>query len=338
MNTPVVFALVLVAALAAIPLAALALVLTQWPDESASGEKTLDFASVVPPQEVSMPLLHVTAADGAELGYRYFPARRADAPLVILIHGSGWHGGGYQWLAREIAAGGDVAVAVPDLRGHGPAPQRRGDVAYIGQLEDDIAGLAKALRKPGQALILAGHSSGGGLVVRFAGGRHGSMIDGAILLSPYLRYDAPTMRDNAGGWTRVLTRRVIGLSILNALGIHALDGLTAVTFRFPQSVLQGPQGRTATTHYSWRLNQSYAPRRDYLTDIARLPPFLLIAGTNDEAFRADRFEPVLSSVHNGGKYRLLDGVDHLGLINNREAARLSRRHALAVAGIDPAGD
>lgn len=315
---------IVIAVFAAIPLVALALVYTQFPSAGTSDDKTLTFSSVAPPEMVELPLMTYAAEDGSNLGYRYIPAKTDNAPLVILVHGSGWHGGSYQWLARQIAGNGDIAVAIPDLRGHGPSPQRRGDVDYIGQLEDDIAALAKQLQKPGQKLILAGHSSGGGFVIRFAGGRYGEMLSGAVLLSPYLNYKAPTMRDNAGGWSEALVRRAIGLSILNSLGIHALDGLPVVTFHFPRAVLDGPQGKTATTAYSWRLNVSYAPRRDYLSDVTKLPPFLLVAGKQDEAFRADQFQPVLSAANPKGEYHLLDGVDHLGLINTQASADLIR--------------
>lgn len=313
-----------IAAPAAIPLVALVLIYAQSPSADGHDDKTLTFSSVAPPETVELPLMTYAAEDGAKLGYRYLPAKMENAPLVILVHGSGWHGGSYQWLARQIAGSGDIAVAIPDLRGHGPSPERRGDVDYIGQLEDDIASLARQLLKPGQKLILAGHSSGGGFVIRFAGGKYGGMLDGAVLLSPYLSYKAPTMRDNAGGWSQALVRRAIGLSILNGLGIHALDALTVVTFHFPRALLDSPQGRTATTAYSWRLNVSYAPRRDYLGDVARLPPFLLVAGKQDEAFRADQFEPTVSAANPRGEYHVLDGVDHLGLINKPATADLIR--------------
>jgi alpha-beta hydrolase superfamily lysophospholipase len=317
--------IIAVAFVAAIPLAALALVFSQHPaDPTADDAATLRFSSVLPPEKVELPLLSYMAEDGTELGYRYIPAKSDSAPLVILVHGSGWHGGSYQWLARQIAGHGDIAVAIPDLRGHGPSPARRGDVDYIGQMEDDIAALARQLLKPGQKLILAGHSSGGGFVLRFAGGKYGAMLEGAVLLSPFLKYDAPTMRDNAGGWSQALVRRAIGLSILNGFGIHALDDLTVVTFHFPRAVLDSPQGKTATTAYSWRLNVSYAPHRDYLGDVAKLPAFLLVAGREDEAFRADQFEPTLSAVNTRGEYHILDGVDHLGLINSQATADLVR--------------
>jgi pimeloyl-ACP methyl ester carboxylesterase len=313
-----------VIAFAAVPLVALGLVFSQSPASTSAKGKTLKFSSAPSPEHVDVPLQTYEAEDGTKLGYRYFPARSDTAPLVIFLHGSGWHGGSYQWIAKQINGTGDIAVAVPDLRGHGPNPQRRGDIDYIGQYEDDIAALAKHLLKPGQRFILAGHSSGGGLVVRFAGGKHGAMLDSAVLLSPYLKYDAPTMRPNSGGWAHPLVRRVIGLSILDSLGIHALDGLTVVNFNFPQALLDSPVGSAATTHYSQRLNVSYAPRSDYKADIAKLPHFLLLAGKEDEAFKASEFEPVMSSVNAMGTYHLLDGVDHLGIYNSAEGAALIR--------------
>ncbi len=261
------------------------------------------------------PLLQFQARDGAKLSYRGFPSDNPSAPLVIIIHGSGWHGGGYLNLASQLNTDLPANVLVPDLRGHGEKPQHRGDVAYIGQLEDDLADLIALHQKPGQKLIMLGHSSGGGLVIRFAGGAHGQLLDKAVLLAPFLKYNAPTTRPNSGGWAAPLTRRIIGLVMLNAVGITGLNGLTAIQFNFPDSVLDGPQGHTATDAYSFRLNASYAPRNDYLVDIAALPSFLLLVGSNDEAFIADQYEPLMSTVTRRGQYRLIEDASHLGVID-----------------------
>lgn len=301
-------------------LIAFALVLSQGPSKSVSG-KTIDFSAQTGDVRTEpAPLQSYQARDGAALGYRHYAGSDPDAPLLIFIHGSGWHGAAYDGLARRIAERGGIEVALPDLRGHGPDPQTRGDIAYVGQLEDDIADLASALRKPGQQLILGGHSSGGGLVVRYAGGRYRDSLDGAVLLAPYLKYNAPTMRPDSGGWARPLTRRIIGLTMLNAVGIRALNGLTAIQFNFPDEVLTGPRGDTATASYSYRLNTSYAPRNDYLADIAALPPFLLIAGTDDESFVASAYEPLMKTANPNGQYRLLDGQSHLGVISDERTA------------------
>ena len=303
-------------------LIAFGLILSQNPSSSVSGG-TIDFsgqtASAGPEPA---PLQTYKARDGATLGYRRYGSSNADAPLLIFIHGSGWHGGAYDGLARSISEKAGVEVALPDLRGHGPEPETRGDIAYIGQLEDDIADLAAQIRKPGQPLVLGGHSSGGGLVIRYAGGQHGDTLDGAVLLAPFLKYNAPTTRPNSGGWARPLTRRIIGLSMLNAVGITALNGLTAIQFNFPDEVLNGPEGSTATAGYSYRLNTAYAPRNDYLADIAALPPFLLIAGENDESFVASGYQPLIEPVNAAGRYHLLDGQSHLGVINDERTAEL----------------
>lgn len=102
--------------------------------------------------------------------------------------------------------------------------------------------------------------------------------------------------------------------MLNTVGITALNHLPIVSFAFPKSVLDGPLGDTATLSYSFRLNQSFAPREDYLNDLSRLPPFILIAGTDDEAFNADLYEPTISPVNTKGRYFLLDGVSHLDVM------------------------
>jgi pimeloyl-ACP methyl ester carboxylesterase len=303
-------------------LIAFGLILSQGPSNAVSGE-TIDFSGQSGGASAERaPLQSFKARDGATLSYRHYGTGNTDAPLLIFLHGSGWHGGAYDGLARSIAEKAGMEVALPDLRGHGPNPLTRGDVAYIGQLEDDITDLAAALRKPGQKLVLGGHSSGGGLVIRYAGGEQGSTLDGAVLLAPFLKYNAPTTRPNSGGWARPLTRRIIGLSMLNAVGIRALNGLTAIQFNFPAEVLNGAEGGTATASYSYRLNTSYAPRNDYLADIAALPPFLLIAGTEDESFVASGYEPAMKPVNPNGQYRLLDGQSHLGAISDERTAGL----------------
>lgn len=313
-------------------LIAFGLILSQSPSKSLSGE-TIDFsgqADAASPDPA--PLQIYQARDGASLGYRHYGANNSDAPLLIFIHGSGWHGAAYDGLARSIAEQAGMEVALPDLRGHGPAPQTRGDVSYIGQFEDDIADLAAKLLKPGQKLIVGGHSSGGGLAVRYAGGQYGSKLDGAVLLAPYLKYDAPTMRPNSGGWARALTRRIIGLSMLNAVGVTALNGLTAIQFNFPDEVLNSSQGKTATASYSYRLNTSYAPLDDYLANIAALPPFLLIAGAQDESFIAEAYEPLMKSVNPNGRYVLLDGQTHLGVISDDRTSALIAGYIGALPG------
>jgi non-heme chloroperoxidase len=294
--------------------AALALIVSQPSDRPEPGAGGLDFSGLTKAGFPPVELRDVVMRDGSSMPVRDYA--NAQGPLLVLVHGSGWHGGQFQTLAARLQP--LAHVVVPDLRGHGAGPQRRGDVDYIGQLEDDLADLIAAKRRPGQKVVMAGHSSGGGLVVRFAGGRHGALLDSAILLAPFLKYNAPTTRPGSGGWAQPLVRRIIGLSLLNMLHITVLNWLTVIRFNFPQSVLSGPLGDTATMAYSYRMNTSFAPRRRYLHDVAALPPFLLLAAQEDEAFFARRYQPLMAGVTDKGRYRVVAGAGHLGIVDAPE--------------------
>jgi pimeloyl-ACP methyl ester carboxylesterase len=263
----------------------------------------------------SLPLIHVPMRDGWDMPVSVANGPE-DGPLIIALHGSGWCGIQFDGLGRCLSA--HATVMAPDLRGHGAKPQRRGDVDYIGQLEDDLADLIAAKAKPGQKVILLGHSSGGGLVVRMAGGKHRQLMDGAVLLAPFLGHRAPTTRPNSGGWAEPMVRRLIGLGIWNSFRIRLWNHLPVIWFRFPQAVLSGPFGALATQAYSFRLNTSYAPRWAYQKDIAGLPPFLLLAGEKDEAFLPEVYGPHMSGLTDKGSYDILPGYGHLEVVDAPE--------------------
>lgn len=290
-----------------------ALILSQPAGRGQPGEGGLDFGRLARPQDQQEPETW-TARDGTGLRLRHFAADRAGAPLLVILHGSGGHGGSYAGLGAELARRGAAEVLIPDLRGHGKGASPRGDLDYIGQFEDDLKDLVADWRAPGQALILLGHSSGGGLAIRAVGG--GLAADGVVLLAPFLQYDAPTMRDNSGGWAYPLTRRIIGLSMLNAVGITGFNGLPAILFNMPE----GWRDMGMTDRYSYRLNVSFSPRRDWQAEVAALPPFLLIAGQRDEAFRAEAYAPTLSALSENGSYAVLPGLGHLDIISDPAVA------------------
>lgn len=301
----------LLCGLAVTPVVAVALVVWPWAvSQRVAGG--LDFSRTRAAAHDPLPVEIVTLRDGTQMAVRHAKGP-VGAPLVVMLHGSGWHGQQFEGLAAGLA---DVAdVLAPDLRGHGVVPLRRGDIDYIGQFEDDLADLIAARAGPQQRVILLGHSSGGGLVVRFAGGAHRPLIDGAVLLAPFLHHSAPTTRENSGGWATISLRRIIGLSVLNTLRITALNGTVVIRFAMPDAVLNGPLGHTATTEYSYRLNTSLAPRSDWKADVAALPPFLLVAGAQDEAFFADRYESTVAPLNPAGRYVLVPGVGHLDVVD-----------------------
>ena len=259
------------------------------------------------------PLQPVRMRDGSDLTVRAYPAESAQV-VLLLVHGSGWHSRYFLPLAQALSQMGAAHVYTPDLRGHGPSPARRGDVDYIGQLEDDLADLIAQLRErhPEARIVVGGHSSGGGLAIRFAGGEYGDQADGYLLLAPYLHHAAPTMRENAGGWAQPHIGRIIALSLLNGIGIRRWNDAVVVDFAMPEEVRDGSE----TLAYSYRLNVSLHPRDDYIADLAAMEvPLLLIVGSRDEAFVADAFEPTISPHARGdAEFEVLADVTHMGAV------------------------
>jgi len=293
---------------------ALGLILSQWPEDdprgSGAGAVATDAAGAFAARA------QFTARDGATLGYLSRGEPEAER-MIVAIHGSGGHAGWMAGIGADLAQTTGARVVAPDLRGHGRAPARRGDVDHIGQLEDDLADLIVHLGREGREVVLLGHSGGGGLVIRFAGGVHVSLIDRAVLVAPFLQHDAPTALPMAGdGWAHVLTRRIAGLYMLNAVGITALNHLAVVQFRYPPALLTGPAAPFATRSYSYRMQFALAPRRDWLADVAALPPFLLVAGSADRTFRAEAFEPAMAPLVGDGRFLVLDGAGHTDILGD----------------------
>ena len=80
--------------------------------------------------------------DGAYIAYRFYPARtladgrQGPARIAILAHGSSASSQAMHALAKALAENGIAAYAL-DMRGHGQSGTR-GDIAYTGQLDDDL--------------------------------------------------------------------------------------------------------------------------------------------------------------------------------------------------------
>ena len=274
-------------------------------------------AALPPPPADSLPM-----RDGTALPARIRRAARAEAPVLLLLHGSSFHGLQFEGLAAALTADGAAHCVAVDLRGHGYAPARRGDVDHIGQMEEDVADAIAALRDmfPGAKLVLGGHSSGGGLAVRHAGGGW-PKPDAYLLLAPFLGHRAPSSRPHAGGWARPLVRRIIGLSMLNAAGIRRFNGLTTLEFATDPAVMASPLGATVTGSYSYRLMISYAPRADLKADLRGLSaPTLLLVGDGDEAFRPEAYAPLLAESAPHAQVEILPGAGHLGLVDAPAAA------------------
>src|SRR4029077_20980789 len=153
-----------------------------------------------------------TARDGTMLAYRSY-ALATSAPSqgsVVLIHGSSATSSSMHPMAKELSAAGVTTYAL-DIRGHGGSGDK-GQIGYIGQLEDDLTDFMRAVSPP-EPVTLAGFSSGGGFALRFASAQQ-NLFTSYLFLAPFLSQDAPSIRPAGGGWASVGVPRIIALSIL----------------------------------------------------------------------------------------------------------------------------
>jgi pimeloyl-ACP methyl ester carboxylesterase len=127
---------------------AVGLILSQRPLAVLAGmpEDELQAAATATSDIAPVAVSKARLRDGIEIDVRQLSANGIDPPLLILLHGSGWYGQQFDALLPALAKHADVIA--PDLRGHGPQAKLRGDVAYIGQLEDDIADLIDLYARP----------------------------------------------------------------------------------------------------------------------------------------------------------------------------------------------
>ncbi|TXK76375.1 alpha/beta hydrolase [Paenibacillus sp. N3.4] len=101
-----------------------------------------------------------TARDGSLLPYRYFEG--PSDTVLIFLHGITEPSLYLRDLGRYLAQNGLATVYLPDLRGYGNNPIRRGDIDYVGQLDDDIEDLFRHVQSchTDARIIFGGHSAG----------------------------------------------------------------------------------------------------------------------------------------------------------------------------------
>ena len=253
------------------------------------------------------PLIQYTARDGAALGYRqYATAGGTLRGSVVLIHGSSASSNSMHVLAKALANAGYAAYAL-DIRGHG-ASGPKGTIAYVGQLEDDLEAFVNTVQLAKPA-TLAGFSSGGGFVLRFAGSQRQDDFQNYLLLSPFLSPQAPNFRSGSGGWVSVGIPRVIGLTFLNHVGVRFFNGLPVTSFALSE------EAKTfLTSTYSFSLAANFQPLQDYEANIRAVhQPLKVVAGASDEVFATDKLEGIIRKQGKSWSVTLLPGIGHIPL-------------------------
>ena len=257
------------------------------------------------------------ARDGTALGFRHYAAiGPSTGRAAIVVHGStGSSAGTIHALSWALSQRGVETWAV-DIRGHGVSGTR-GDIAYAGQLEDDLADFVAEIRttNPAVPLTLIGHSAGGGFALRVAGSNIQNLFTRTVLLAPYLGPRAATNRPNSGGWANPDIPRILALMVLHVLGIDCCDALPTLAYAVSPN-----SAKRLVPVYSERLRSNFGVHFDYRTDLATATkPVTIFSGADDELMLADKYAEAVHGFTTPVHVRLIDGVNHMGIVSAPKA-------------------
>ena len=257
------------------------------------------------------------ARDGTWIGYRHYaPSGPATGGGAIFIHGSSGSSGTVNHALTHAIAARGVETWALDIRGHGGSGTR-GDIGYVGQLEDDLVDFVAHLRKtaPDLPLTLIGHSAGAGFSLRVAATPiMQDMFVRTVLLAPYLGYDAPTNRPNAGGWASIDLPRFFGLTALRKLGIDCCSQLPVLALAVPPT-----SARYLVSTYSDRLMRNFATRGYRLDLPATTRPVTIFGGAEDEMMISDKYAEAVQAVKPSVDVKIIDGINHMGIVTQPKA-------------------
>ncbi len=295
------------------------LVLIAWPVPAKKNIENYNYSSIDTTSTnslLSAKEVWVKTRDGEPLFNRIYSGNTRTA--VILIHGSGSESRYLAYLANALSGNNKPTVITPDLRGHGRNISNEADVDYIGQLENDIEDIVHYAQKEmgAEKIILAGHSSGGGLVLRYIGNTKLTNVDKAIMISPYLGHDSPVVKPNSGGWVTVAVKRWVGISMLNHAGITCFNKRPVLFFNRPDAYDDTLQ----VDSYSYQMAVNFAPK-NFEKEVRHLHTMsLVLVGEKDESFYPDHFEKVFEPAKSLVTVSIVPEANHLGIVKNDEVA------------------
>jgi pimeloyl-ACP methyl ester carboxylesterase len=259
------------------------------------------------------PLKRYRVRDGTDLAYREYPGNRSSQPIVM-VHGSSGASAGLHPLAARLQNAGFTVYCL-DIRGHG-ASGIRGDISYVGQLEDDVEDFVHAALGNTRPPVLAGFSAGGGFVLRFAGSARQQLFSRYVLLAPYLRHDALPVKAGNRQWAVSSAPRIVGLALLGKPGEIMFGHLPVIRYAVPAG-----SAAQQTAAYSFRLWRNFKPHDDYAADLrnARQKVDVLVA-EKDELFDADGLKAVFNALRPGTPVKVVPAVGHIELTTSGSGA------------------
>jgi len=268
------------------------------------------------------PVSKFESRDGIKLAYRSYPSTSPSAKTVVLIHGSSGSSVMMHYLARYLQEHG-IKVYVPDMRGHGESGEK-GDIAYIGQLEDDIEDFIHEVLKDRADLTLVGFSSGGGFALRFAASDKQNYFDRYILLTPFISHDAPTTKPETSKWANASVPRIIGISLLGSIGEKYFGHLPVLAFG-----VEPQNAQNQTPVYSYRLWKNFGAHYDYKTDMKNAKkPIAVLVGKDDELMYPQEYLPLFAKWQTHAEINIVPDVGHISLITDEAGLAAIARQLL----------
>jgi predicted alpha/beta hydrolase len=219
-------------------------------------------------------------------------------------------------LVSHLAAQG-IACVWADLRGHGesgPRPEQGGDWGYNDLVEQDVpalVGFARA-RFPGLPLVCVGHSLFGHLSLAHLARHPDAAIDGLVLLAcnvsnpswaerPLARLQKVALIELMG-----LVTRAVGRLPARRIGYGSDDEARSYVRDFV---------RCART-LRWRARDGF----DYWEALPRIErPLLALVGAGDRLMSPAADARALATRVPGAEFRIVDAVDHMGLVLDERA-------------------
>lgn len=259
----------------------------------------------------------ILASDGVVLSYRrYVPA--SPRAVVLFYHGGGAHSGaGYQYLGYGLQTKFDMAVYMPDIRGHGASGGPRGDAPNPKQVWADIATFVKHIcaEYPQLPLFVGGHSSGAGLMLNYISQPDHEPANGYVFLSPQLGMQAHVDRPALAAPFATVDASAFTAYFMSGGTEHGHD--YAVKFNYPIEVLKADPGLVASITVNMSVALIPSAPQDQFAVLDR--PFGLWIGAEDELFLPDKvlaFADLATSVRADSEVLSIPDAKHLSVLVN----------------------
>jgi len=271
------------------------------------------------PEKAMAPLKHTQATDDISLAYRAYLPQKAQA-IVIFYHGAGAHSGlTYNHIGAGLSDDFNIAVYMPDIRGHGDSGGARGDASDVKQVWFDINSLVGVARNkyPNLPLFIGGHSAGAGLALNYSSWENRVDVNGYVFLAPYFGFRSETNYDEGESKGVEFSTVTTSDFVINAMSGGLFYGhAKAVKFNFPEALLKS--NPEIVPFNTVNMSNAVTPSSP-ASQLSELQQFGLWIGKNDEAFdpiKVSEFAQNNSDKKAVKQIKMVDNENHFSIIVN----------------------